>query len=39
VSRFQEIFKDTIGDTKPLAPKTVEAFENEILGSVKKIEL
>ena len=39
VSRFQEIFKDTIGDTKPLAPQTTEAFENEILGSVKKIEL
>lgn len=39
VSRFQEIFKDTIGDTKPLAPQTAEAFENEILGSVKKIEL
>ena len=39
VSRFQEIFKDTIGDTKPLAPQTAEAFENEILGSVKKVEL
>lgn len=39
VSRFQEIFKDTIGDTKPLAPQTAEAFENEILVSVKKVEL
>lgn len=39
VSRFQEIFKDSIGDIKPLAPKQVQQRESEFLASVKKVKV
>lgn len=36
--RFQEIFKDTIGDTKPLQPKQTTTSEIEALRSLPKIK-
>lgn len=39
VSRFQEIFKDSIGDIKPLAPKQVQQRENEFIASVPKVKV
>jgi hypothetical protein len=37
--RFQAIFKDTIGDTKPLAPKYNAKREEEILESLPKVKI
>lgn len=37
--RFQEIFKDTIGDIKPLAPKVVQKREEEFFDSLPKIKI
>ena len=39
VSRFQDIFKDSIGDIKPLAPTTVLKRDEEILSSLPKIKV
>lgn len=39
VNRFQEIFKDSIGDIKPLAPKQVQKREEEFLASLKKVKV
>jgi hypothetical protein len=39
VSRFQLIFKETLGDIKPLAPRQTTQVEKEMLESVPKIEL
>lgn len=38
-ARFQDIFKDTIGDTKPLAPKQKIQADMDLINSVKKITL
>jgi hypothetical protein len=35
-SRFQEIFKDSIGDIKPLAPRQTQKREEEYLDSLPK---
>ena len=37
--RFQEIFKDTIGDIKPLAPKVTQKREEEFFASMPKIKI
>lgn len=39
VSRFSEIFKDSIGDIKPLAPKQVQRKEEEFLSSIPKVKV
>lgn len=39
VSRFQLIFKEKLGDIKPLAPRQTAQVEKEMLESVPKIEL
>ena len=39
VNRFQEIFKDSIGDIKPLAPKITIKQENEFIENLPKIKL
>ncbi len=38
-TRFQDIFKDTIGDIKPLAPRQNQKRDEEILGSLPKIKI
>ena len=38
-NRFQEIFKDSIGDIKPLAPKQTAKQEEEFLESLPKIKI
>ena len=38
-TRFQEIFKDSIGDIKPLAPKQVQRRDEEFLGSIPKVKI
>lgn len=38
-SRFQGIFKDTIGDIKPLAPKQVAKRDEEVLNNLPKIKI
>lgn len=37
--RFQEIFKDTIGDIKPFAPKQTQKQEEEFITSLPKIKV
>ena len=39
VSRFQEIFKDSIGDIKPLAPKQTRKRDEEQLSNLKRIKV
>ena len=39
VKRFQEIFKDSIGDIKPLAPKLEQKRDEEFLASLKKVKV
>lgn len=39
VSQFQEIFKDSLGDIKPFAPRQVQQQEDDIIKGVKKVEL
>ena len=36
-NRFQEIFKDTIGDIKPLAPKQAMKRDEELISSIPKV--
>lgn len=38
-SRFQTIFRDTIGDTKPLSPKSTRKQEEEFLAALPKIKV
>lgn len=38
-SRFQDIFKDSIGDIKPLAPKQTQKQEQEFIESIKKVKV
>lgn len=38
-ARFQEIFKDSIGDIKPFAPKQVAKRDEEIISSLPKIKI
>ena len=38
-TRFQEIFKDSIGDIKPLAPKQTQKQEQEFIESLKKVKV
>jgi hypothetical protein len=38
-SRFQDIFKDSIGDIKPLAPKQTQKQEKELIESIKKVKV
>lgn len=38
-TRFQDIFKDSIGDIKPLAPKQTQKQEQEFIESLKKIKV
>lgn len=37
--RFQEIFRDSIGDIKPLAPQVKEKREEEIIASIPKVKV
>ena len=39
VERFQEIFKDSIGDIKPLAPKVTQQREVDYLSSLPKVKV
>lgn len=39
VLRFQEIFKDSIGDVKPLAPQQVRKTDEAVLSGLKKIKV
>lgn len=38
-ARFQDIFKDSIGDIKPLAPKQTQKRDEEILGTIPKVKI
>lgn len=38
-TRFQDIFRDTIGDIKPFAPKQTQKQEQEFIESVPKIKV
>lgn len=38
-ARFMRIFKDTLGDMKPLSPKQTQKRDEEVLGSIPKIKL
>jgi len=39
VSRFQEIFKESIGDIKPLTPKQTQKRDEEFIASIGKIKV
>lgn len=39
VSRFQEIFKDSIGDIKPLAPQQVRKNDEAVLSNLKRLKV
>ena len=39
VSRFQEIFKDSIGDIKPLAPQQVRKNDEAVLSALKRVKV
>ena len=39
VSRFQEIFKDSIGDIKPLAPQQTRKRDSEVISSLPTIKV
>jgi hypothetical protein len=38
-TRFQDIFRDSIGDIKPLAPKQTQKQEQEFIESIKKVKV
>lgn len=38
-TRFQDIFKDSIGDIKPFAPKQTQKQEQEFIESIKKVKV
>ena len=39
VAKFQDIFKDTIGDIKPLLPKQTQKRDEEYLASIPKVKI
>ena len=39
VERFQEIFRDSIGDIKPLAPKQTQKRDEDFLSSLPKVKV
>lgn len=39
VARFQEIFKDSIGDIKPLAPKQTQKRDDEVISSLSRVKV
>lgn len=39
VKRFQEIFKDAIGDIKPLAPQQTKQRDADVMSSLKRIKV
>ena len=39
VSRFQEIFKESIGDIKPLAPQQVRKNDEAVLSGLKRVKV
>ena len=39
VAKFQDIFKDPIGDIKPLAPKQTQKRDEEYLASIPKVKI
>ena len=39
VTRFQEIFRDSIGDIKPLAPQQTRKRDEEVLSSIGRIKV
>ena len=39
VSRFQEIFKDSIGDIKPLAPQQIKKNDEAVLSGLKRVKV
>ncbi len=39
VERFQEIFKDSIGDVKPLAPQQTRKRDEEVLSSLPRLKV
>ena len=39
VSRFQEIFKDSIGDIKPLAPQQVRKNDQAVLSGLQRVKV
>lgn len=39
VERFQEIFKDSIGDIKPLAPQQTRKRDEEVFASLKRVKV
>jgi hypothetical protein len=39
IKRFQEIFKDSIGDIKPLAPKQNAKRDEEFIATIRKIKV
>lgn len=39
VSRFQEIFKDSIGDIKPLAPQQTRKTDEAVLSTLKRLKV
>lgn len=39
VAKFQDIFKETIGDIKPLAPRQIQKRDEEIIAQIGKIEI
>lgn len=38
-SRFQEIFRDSIGDIKPLAPQQVQKMDSDFIDSIPKVKV
>ena len=38
-SRFQEIFRDSIGDIKPLAPQQVQKMDSDFIESIPKVKV
>lgn len=39
VERFQEVFRDSIGDVKPLAPKVTQKRDDEMMASVPEVKV
>jgi hypothetical protein len=39
VKKFQEIFKDSIGDIKPLAPQVSQKRDEEALAAIPKVKV
>lgn len=37
--RFQDIFRDSIGDIKPLAPKQIQKRDDEIISQIPKVKV